>query len=78
MTEPRQANFVLPALGRKKQNGFVAQMNFAQKPPGRMEQEIAEAPGAVRRQAAALAGPVAELAQRLRRAVAKLKRAVNK
>src|SRR5438105_812924 len=41
-------------------------MNIAQKLPGRMEQEIAEAPDAVRRQADVLAHPVAELARRLR------------
>jgi len=41
-------------------------MNIAQKPSGQMEREIAEAPGAVRRQAEALATPVAELAKRLR------------
>ncbi len=41
-------------------------MNIAQKPPGQMQQEIAEAPEAVRRQAELLAGPVAELARRLR------------
>ncbi len=41
-------------------------MNFAQKPHGQMELEIAEAPEAVRRQAEALAVPVAEVAKRLR------------
>jgi len=65
MTEPRQTNLVLPALRRKQQNGFVAQMNIAQKPPGQMEKEITEAAGAVRRQAEVLDGPVAELGKRL-------------
>lgn len=41
-------------------------MNIAQKMPGRMQQEICEAPQALRRQADALARPVAELARRLR------------
>lgn len=41
-------------------------MNIAQKMPGRMEQEIREAPRALLRQADALALPVAELARRLR------------
>src|SRR6266566_349244 len=41
-------------------------MDAAQKHPGRMEQEIGEAADAVRRQADALAAPVAELARRLR------------
>jgi glucosamine--fructose-6-phosphate aminotransferase (isomerizing) len=41
-------------------------MTIAQKPPGQMQQEIAEAPEAVRRQVEVLAGPVAELSRRLR------------
>src|SRR5579872_1540402 len=41
-------------------------MTIAQKMPGRMEQEIREAPQALLRQAAALAEPVVELARRLR------------
>lgn len=41
-------------------------MNMAQKPPGRMELEIREAPEAVQRQSGVLAGPVAELARLLR------------
>lgn len=41
-------------------------MNFAQKPPGKMELEIREAPEVLLRQADRLAQPVAELARRLR------------
>jgi len=41
-------------------------MNIAQKMPGRMQQEICEAPRALLRQADALAQPVVELARRLR------------
>src|SRR5205807_911625 len=55
-----------PRVEEKERQRFVAQMNIAQKPSGQMEREIAEAPGAVRRQAEALATPVAELARRLR------------